>query len=217
LTVQLKYATVFHPKSPVEALPRMPKLGMEPIRRRQLIDATIVSIGRYGLADTTVQRISREAGVSSGIIHHYFGGKNELLEATMRRLLQRLHDDVVTALAPARTAEERLIAVIESNFAASQFQAGVISAWLAFWAEAPHVPALGRLQRLNVRRLHSNLMYSLRHLLPVERALQTARGLAALIDGLWLRAALDGSLDGTRAREIAIAYLRGQLPPPGEA
>src|SRR5947199_243161 len=122
----------------------MPKLGMEPIRRRQLIDATIVSIGRYGLADTTVQRISREAGVSSGIIHHYFGGKNELLEATMRRLLQRLHDDVVTALAPARTAEERLIAVIESNFAASQFQAGVISAWLAFWAEAPRVPALGR-------------------------------------------------------------------------
>jgi TetR/AcrR family transcriptional regulator, transcriptional repressor of bet genes len=195
----------------------MPKVGMEPIRRRQLIDATIVSIGRYGLADTTVQRISREAGVSSGIIHHYFGGKNELLEATMRRLLQCLRDDVVAALAPARTAEERLIAVIESNFTASQFQAGVISAWLAFWAEAAHAPALGRLQRLYVRRLHSNLMHSLRHLLPVERALQTARGLAALIDGLWLRAALDGSLDGTGAREIAIAYLRGQLPPPGEA
>ena len=82
----------------------MPKVGMEPIRRRQLIDATITSIGRYGLADTTVQRISREAGVSSGIIHHYFGGKNELLEATMRRLLQRLRDDVVAALAPARNA-----------------------------------------------------------------------------------------------------------------
>ena len=97
----------------------MPKVGMEPIRRRQLIAATIVSIGRYGLADTTVQRISREAGVSSGIIHHYFGGKNELLEATMRRLLQRLRDDVVAALATARTAEQRVIAVIDSNFAAS--------------------------------------------------------------------------------------------------
>src|SRR5260221_11082323 len=131
----------------------MPKLGMEPIRRRQLIDATITSIGRYGLADTTVQRISREAGVSSGIIHHYFGGKNELLEATMRRLLQRLRDDVVTELAPARSAEERVIAVIESNFTASQFQAGGISAWLAFSAAAPHVPALGALLGLNVRRL----------------------------------------------------------------
>src|SRR6266704_4211647 len=106
----------------------MPKVGMEPIRRRQLIDATIVSIGRYGLADTTVQRISQEAGVSSGIIHHYFGGKNELLEATMRRLLQLLREDVVAALATARNAEERLLAIIDSNFAASQFQGGVISA-----------------------------------------------------------------------------------------
>jgi TetR/AcrR family transcriptional repressor of bet genes len=193
----------------------MPKVGMEPIRRRQLIDATIVSIGRYGLADTTVQRISREAGVSSGIIHHYFGGKNELLEATMRRLLQRLRDDVVAALGTALSAEDRIIAVIDSNFAAGQFQAGVISAWLAFWAEAPHVPALRRLQRLYVRRLHSNLMYNLRDLMPPERAAQTARGLAALIDGLWLHAALDGSLDGAGAREIAVAYLRGQLPPPG--
>jgi len=186
---------------------------MEPIRRRQLIDATITSIGRYGLADTTVQRISREAGVSSGIIHHYFGGKNELLEATMRRLLQRLRDDVIAALGKARSAEDRLIAVIDSNFAPSQFQAGVISAWLAFWAEAPHAPALGRLLRINVRRLQSNLLFSLRDLMPLERAEQTACGLAALIDGLWLRAALDGSLDGAGARAIAVAYLRGQLPP----
>jgi TetR/AcrR family transcriptional repressor of bet genes len=189
----------------------MPKLGMEPIRRRQLIDATIVSNGRYGLADPTVQRISREAGVSSGIIHHYFGGKNELLEATMRSLLQLLRKDVVAALGTARSAEERLIAIIDSNFAASQFQGGVITAWLAFWAQVPHVPALRRLQRINALRLRSNLLHSLRRLLPRESAEQTARGLAALIDGLWLRAALDGSLDGEGARAVAVAYLRGQL------
>jgi TetR/AcrR family transcriptional regulator, transcriptional repressor of bet genes len=180
----------------------MPKVGMEPIRRRQLIDATIVSIGRYGLADTTVQRISREAGVSSGIIHHYFGGKNELLEATMRRLLALLR-------------EERITAIVASNFAVSQFQRGVITAWLAFWAQAPHVPALDRLQRINAKRLRSNLLYSLRRLLPRAQAEQTARGLAALIDGLWLRAALDGSLDGEGARAIAGAYLRGQIAQAG--
>ncbi len=194
----------------------MPKLGMEPIRRRQLIDATITSIGRYGLADTTLQRISREAGVSSGIIHHYFGGKDELLEATMRRLLQALREDVAAALGKARNLEDRIVAVIDSNCAAGQFHGGVIAAWLAFWAQAPHVPALGRLQRINAGRLRSNLLYSLRRLLPRERAEQTARGLAALIDGLWLRAALDGSLDGEGARVIACAYLRGQLAGAGE-
>ena len=193
----------------------MPKVGMEPIRRRQLIDATIVSIGRYGLADTTVQRISREAGVSSGIIHHYFGGKNELLEATMRRLLALLREDVVVQLGKARTLEERITAIVASNFAVSQFQRGVITAWLAFWARAPHVPALDRLQRINAKRLRSNLLYSLRRLLPRAQAEQTARGLAALIDGLWLRAALDGSLDGEGARAIAGAYLRGQIAQAG--
>ncbi len=189
----------------------MPKVGMEPIRRQQLIDATIVSIGRYGLADTTVQRISRAAGVSSGIIHHYFGGKNELLEATMRRLLQSLRADVVAALGAAPTPAGRVAAIIDSNFAAGQFHGGVIAAWLAFWAQAPHVPALARLQRINAGRLRSNLLHSLRRLLPRASAEQTARGLAALIDGLWLRAALDGSLDGAGARAIAVAYLRGQL------
>jgi len=71
--------------------------------------------------------------------------------------------------------------------------------------------ALGRLQRVNAGRLRSNLLYTLRRLLPREKAEQTARGLAALIDGLWLRAALDGSLDGAGARAIAVAYFRGQL------
>src|SRR5260221_8272531 len=125
----------------------MPNLGMEPIRRRQLIDATITSIGRYGLADTTVQRISREAGVSSGIIHHYFGGKDELLEATMRRLLQGLHEDVVAALGKARSLEDRIVAIIDSNFAAGQFHGGVIAGLLPLSAHAPAVPAPGRPQR----------------------------------------------------------------------
>src|SRR6185437_5117295 len=179
---------------------------MQPIRRQQLIDATITSISRYGLAETTVQRISREAGVATGIIHHYFGGKDELLEATMRRLLQLLREDAIARLAAAPTHEARLRAIIDSNFAASQFQGEVISAWLAFWAEVPHVARLARLQRLNARRLRSNLLHSLRALLPTPAAEETARGLVALIDGLWLHAALDGSLDGEGARAIADRY-----------
>src|SRR5260370_40485455 len=112
----------------------MPKVGMEPIRRQQLIDATIVSIGRYGLADTTVQRISQAAGVSSGIIHHYFGGKNELLEATMRRLLQSLRADVVAALGAAPTPEQRGAPPLHSKFAAGPIHRGGV---------APPVPLSG--------------------------------------------------------------------------
>ncbi|GLR78943.1 transcriptional regulator BetI (plasmid) [Azospirillum oryzae] len=189
----------------------MPKVGMEPIRRRQLIDATIASMGKHGLADTTVQTISRGAGVSPGIIHHYFGGKDELLAATMRSMLQQLRDDATQRLAAADSPRARLEAIVDCNFAPDQFEPRVVAAWLGFWAQAPHNPALSRLQRINARRLHSNLLHALRPLLPPERAERVAVGLAAMIDGLWLRFALTGAIDGSAARAVALGYLDSEL------
>ena len=67
----------------------MPKVGMEPVRRQQLIDATLNSVAELGLHATTINSISKRAGLSSGIISHYFGGKG-LIEATVRYLLTQL-------------------------------------------------------------------------------------------------------------------------------
>ncbi len=189
----------------------MPKLGMEPIRRRQLIDATISSIGRYGYGEATVQRISRTAGVSSGIIHHYFGGKDELLEASMRALLAELRSEVVTRLSRAVTPRARLEAIVDGNFAPSQFDPAVIAAWLAFWSQARHQPGLARLQRINQRRLYSNLHHAFAQVVTPEAAVQASKGLAALIDGLWLSAALSGTRDTGEARAIAHRFLDHEL------
>jgi TetR/AcrR family transcriptional repressor of bet genes len=189
----------------------MPKVGMEPIRRQQLIEATIAALSRYGFADATISRISKEAGVSTGIIHHYFASKGDLLEATMRTLLEQLRQDVVKRLEKSATPEERLYAIIDGNFAPTQFDRPVIAAWLSFWGQVPHVPGLARLQRIYARRLRSNLLHELRQMLPMERAAETATGLAALIDGLWLRASLDGVQDPGAARAIVRSYLDAQL------
>ena len=62
----------------------MPKIGMEPIRRKALINATIAEIGQAGSLDVTVGQIARRAGMSSGLAHHYFGGKDQILLAAMR-------------------------------------------------------------------------------------------------------------------------------------
>nr|ACF98206.1 putative transcriptional regulator BetI [uncultured bacterium 1114] len=189
----------------------MPKLGMEPIRRRQLIDATISSIGRYGYGEATVQRISRAAGVSSGIIHHYFGGKDELLEASMRALLAELRREVVERLARATGPRARLEAIVDGNFAPSQFDPPVVAAWLVFWSQARHEPRLARLQRLHQRRLHSNLHHAFAQAVSPATATQAAKGLAALIDGLWLSAALSGAQDIDQARAIAHRFLDHEL------
>ena len=81
----------------------MPKIGMEPLRRRALIDATISAIGERGSLDVTMSDIAGRAGVSSALAHHYFGAKDDLLEATMRHLLADLGRDMRRCAAPART------------------------------------------------------------------------------------------------------------------
>ncbi len=40
----------------------MPKVGMQPIRRRQLIDATLSTINEVGINDATIAQIARRAG-----------------------------------------------------------------------------------------------------------------------------------------------------------
>src|SRR5690606_31154013 len=105
----------------------LPKLGMEPIRRRQLIDATVAAIHEHGFADTTVSRISALAGVSSGIVHHYFGGKDDLLEATLRAIAAELRRDTTDRLARACNPRERIDAVIDSNLDPERFTPTAVS------------------------------------------------------------------------------------------
>ncbi|GEK47357.1 transcriptional regulator BetI [Halomonas pacifica] len=192
----------------------MPKVGMEPIRRRQLIQATMEAIDEAGLADATVIRIARRAGVSAGIISHYFGGKDGLLEATMRQILHDLGEAVATRRAALGQAEPRahLEAIIDGNFDRSQVSGPVAKTWLAFWASSMHQPALQRLQSVNDRRLYSNLCHQFRRCLPRDEARRAAQGLAAMIDGLWLRGALaPEGLDVAQARRLAYDYLDQQL------
>ncbi len=190
----------------------MPKTGMGPIRRQQLMDATINSVCQVGLTETTIARISKQAGVSSGIIAHYFGGKNELLEATMRNLLHKLGQGIQERVKTADTPLESLYAIIDGNFAKDQVNPCATRAWLAFWAHALHSPQLGRLQRVNQFRLQSNLRYWLNKMVDKQQADQIAEGVAAVIDGLWLRGAfLDGGIDVLRSRQIARSFLEKQL------
>lgn len=190
----------------------MPKLGMEEIRRRQLIDATIASIHEVGFADSSLSRISAKAGVSTGIIHHYFEDKADLLEATLRQLGNNLHRAVVTRLIAAKSPIDRLMAVVDGNIGPELFTPEGVSAWLAFWAQVPSNDRLARVQRIIIGRLNDNLVNALRPLAPAGEVASIAILIASLIDGLWLRAALQpGAPDRQIARRLVIDYLNAKL------
>lgn len=187
----------------------MPKVGMQPVRRRQLIDATIETIHRHGFADTTIARISKAAGMSSGIISHYFGGKNALLEATMRFLMQELRSDYLARLPKAKTPMDRLEAIIDTNFNREQFTPQVTVAWLSFWAQVPFSEELSRINNIYFQRLASNLRHELRQLTTDQRAEEISAAIAAMIDGIWVRTGLSlGRSDVSAARKMVLGTLR---------
>ena len=56
-------------------------------RRLQLIHATMRSIARHGLSDTTVSTVLKEAGLSRGIINLHFQSKEKLLLETLSHVV----------------------------------------------------------------------------------------------------------------------------------
>ena len=111
----------------------MPKVGIEPIRKKQLIEATLRSINEYGLQGTTINTISRFSGMSSGIISHYFGGKQGLIEATVRYLLEQLKVTLLQHVSTAETSpQQRLMMIVKSNFTNIQQSDAATGTWLSF-------------------------------------------------------------------------------------
>ncbi len=77
-----------------------------------------------------------------------------------------------------------------------------------------HQPMLHRLQQVSSRRLLSNIVFEFQRELPRTQAQEAGYGLAALIDGLWLRAALSGKpLDRARAETLADHFISRYFAP----
>ncbi len=191
----------------------MPKLGMEPIRRAALVDATIAEIGAQGSLDVTVAQIARRAGMSSALAHHYFGNKEQMFLAAMRHTLTLYGAEVRGALAMAPTPRARIEAVIRAGFGPANFRPAVIAAWLNFYVLARTVPEAKRLLAIYHARLRSNLVHDLRPLIG-DRARDTADRIAGLIDGLYLHEGLSTRApDGKRAAALVIAALDRELAP----
>lgn len=196
----------------------MPKLGMEPIRRKSLIEAAIAAIHDRGSLDVTIGDIARRAGVSHGLTHHYFGSKDHLIVAAMRHLLSEYGRAVRARLRGAGTPRDRVTAIIHASLAPSQFRPEIVSAWLAFYTYAQTSEDAKRLLDIYARRLRSNLAHALRPLAG-EEAMTIAEGVAALIDGIYIRGALapEGRMQIDK-RELVDSYVTamvgGRTPSP---
>lgn len=176
-------------------------------RRNALIDAAIGSIAEHGIENTTLATIAIRAGVSPGLVNHYFRGKEELLEATLRRLTMDLATTIRRLTPPEPTPRQRINAIIDGCLTPEHLRPGAMLAWQSFWSRIPTHERFARFQRTINRRFRSNMMFALGQMLPRDRATETYLGLFAMIDGFWLRQVIDpDSFDIAAARAICRRY-----------
>ncbi|SRR5258706_4547583 len=170
----------------------MPKLGMELIRKRELIRATTSVMHESGLAEPTLAAICARAGLSSSsIVNHYFKSKQDLLECTMRDLAAGFLGEIALRVSTAKSAIDKVRAVIDANFAPSQCTPEAVSAWLWFWGRVPTNEAFAEIERAIDDHVVGELKRALPDIVPQRDVDDVAEGIMALMYGFWLRFALD--------------------------
>ena len=77
-------------------------------RREQIFEAALELFADRGLAATKITDIARRAGISQGLLYHYFGSRRELLRAAIARRFEAMAEHVVADSRGLSFVERRL-------------------------------------------------------------------------------------------------------------
>ena len=127
----------------------MPKLGMGPVRREQICRAAASVISEQGFAGTTMRMVAEQAGVSTGILNHYFANRMEMLEETLVFVSQRQQARERAAIEGIEPGERRLRALVRTVLPTDQ---DTVEAWRVWIAAHGASVRLSELRRVMASR-----------------------------------------------------------------
>jgi len=162
-----------------------------------LLEATIESIYRHGLAATTVTTVTELAGLSRGMVRHTFSSKQEMLVQTMERLWADWAD--ATEPDPNAGPLEQVQSIVREMFAPDVFTTPRVAAWLALTSAAGSNADFSSI----CIRTYTVWTQQLARAMSghgVAEPFDSAVALLATSDGLWLRHSLEPQL---MTRELA--------------
>jgi TetR/AcrR family transcriptional repressor of bet genes len=188
-------------------------------RQQQLIQATIRSVASNGLSDTTMATVSREAGLSQGIINLHFQSKDRLLVETLRFLSEQYRHAWKKAISLAgEHPADKLAAMVATDFKPPVCDRNKLAVWFAFWGESKSRPTYRKICAL------SDMAYRVEMVQVCEELIEqggyedidagsVAAGLSAMTSGLWLDMLTNPrSMSREQARQICMAYLATTFP-----
>jgi TetR/AcrR family transcriptional regulator, fatty acid metabolism regulator protein len=128
-------------------------------KRRLILDAAVRVFARQGYEASRVGDIATEAGVAYGLVYHYFGSKDAVLEAVFREQWGRLLAAVMLAEKTGETAPEQLALVVKIVLRTWRDDPNLVRLLVREITRSPHITdeldeigeAFGSLQRMIVR------------------------------------------------------------------
>ena len=101
-------ATAAPPLAPAERsqTSSAPARSLSGEKAQRIVDAMRRSVARRGTVGSTFDHVSREAGVSRGLLHYYFGTKEQLLVEAVRRDCELRMERLERQLSTAQTADD---------------------------------------------------------------------------------------------------------------
>jgi len=189
-------------------------------RRQDLIEATLDCIAEKGLQGATVRAIALRAGVTAGLIRHYFPGKEELLQAAYATIVGRMTEQAKAALAlKGAGPRRRLAAFVAASLGPPVVDTRVFSLWAGFIGRAHSDPALSVAHREGYLGFRDEVEALVAQVLEAEgRAAGKAElrrhaiAINGIIDGLWIEGCLAGDMFETRElADIGIATVESLL------
>ena len=177
-------------------------------------------IARVGLSATTLQMVTREAGLSLGIANLHFQSKENLLRATLESVMREYHSGQFAILEDAseESPAVRLGRLLDFQFSARVTNREKMSVWFAYYGEASARPMYQKICASMDRLAANKLEQVLAALISTggyQRldARQLANGYLAMIDGLWLSLLVaPRSLTKKNAKHIAATHLIDAFP-----
>ncbi|MCB2089683.1 MAG: TetR family transcriptional regulator C-terminal domain-containing protein [Sphingomonadaceae bacterium] len=183
-------------------------------RRQSLIEATARVLAERGAAGISVRTICAEAGVSPGLLRHYFSGVSEAIAETYRWIGATIGDALNDAVAGAGDdPREQLLAYLTASFRPPIASPDLLASYVAFWSLTRSDAAVAGVRAENYADFREGLEARIRDYRPdLADVRLPAIALTALIDGLWLELSLgDAPFTPEEAEALAEQWLDGLL------
>jgi AcrR family transcriptional regulator len=190
---------------------------MGPIRREQICRAATTVIAREGFSGTTMRVVADEAGVSTGMLNHYFANRQDLLMQALTFVSERAHGRMLAAIDGIPPGRERLTALLDSMLAdgGDQDTGETWRVWINAYGEAVRLPELRRTIESRLTSWYALLDHALEELVPPEAdgEIPASWRLDALLNGLAIRALTsETALSGEQIRDEVIRTVVRKVP-----